>query len=69
MATQMVETGSHPGNVGLGVITGWMQVWSELWLVSYGVMLAGLTILVTNLVRTLWRASRRRKLITSRLSG
>ena len=26
----------------LGVITGWMQVWSELWLVSYGVMLAGL---------------------------
>ena len=40
-----------------------------LWLVPYGVMLAGLTILVTNMIRTLWRASRRRNIIRNRLRG
>ena len=50
-----------------GVFVGWLQVGDGLWLISYGVMLAGLTILTTNFVRTVWRAIRRRKLINSRI--
>ena len=55
------------GGFLFGVIVGWLQVGDRIWLGSYAAMLAGLTILLTNLVRTLWRASRRRRLISSRL--
>ena len=54
---------------GFLFIVGWLQVGDGLWLGSYAAMLAGLTILLTNLIRTLWRANRRRKLINSRLFG
>ncbi len=57
------------GGFLFGVIVGWFQVGDRIWLGSYAAMLAGLTILLTNLVRTLWRASRRRRLISSRLFG
>jgi hypothetical protein len=52
-----------------GVIVGWLHVGDKLWLGSYAAMLSGLTILLTNLIRTLWRASRRRRLISNRLFG
>jgi hypothetical protein len=57
------------GGFLVGVIVGWLQVGDGLWLGSYAAMLTGLTILLTNLIRTLWRASRRRRLINSRLFG
>ncbi len=40
---------------------------ADLWLISYTAMLAGLTILLTNLIRALWHFVRSRKLIRSRL--
>lgn len=52
-----------------GVFVGGPQSGDWLWLVPYGVILAGLTILVTNMIRTLWRASRRRNVIRTRLQG
>jgi hypothetical protein len=55
------------GGFLFGVIVGWLHVGDRIWLGSYAAMLAGLTILLTNLIRTLWRASRRRRLISSRL--
>jgi cytochrome b561 len=55
------------GGFLFGVIVGWLQVGDKLWLGSYTAMLAGLTILLTNLIRTLWRVRRRRRLINSRL--
>ncbi len=57
------------GGFLFGVIVGWLQVGDRLWLASYAAMLAGLTILLTNLTRTLWRTKRKRKLINSRLFG
>ena len=55
------------GGFLFGVIVGWLQVGDRLWLGSYAAMLAGLTILLTNLIRTLWRTRQSRKLINSRL--
>jgi hypothetical protein len=55
------------GGFLFGVIVGWLQVGDSLWLVSYGVMLAGLTILLTNMIRTLGRYIRSRNLIRARL--
>ncbi len=55
------------GGFLFGVIVGWLQVGDSLWLVSYGVMLAGLTILLTNMIRTLWRLIRNRSVIRDRL--
>lgn len=57
------------GGFLFGVAVGWLQVGGSLWLGSYAAMLAGLTILLTNLIRILWRASRRRRLISNRLFG
>jgi hypothetical protein len=37
-------------------------------MIGYALMLAGLTILMTNMVRALWRLGRRRKAILSRLT-
>jgi hypothetical protein len=54
------------GGFLFGVIVGWVQEGDRLWISSYAAMLTGLAILVTNLIRTLWRASQRRKLISSR---
>jgi hypothetical protein len=55
------------GGFLFGVIVGGPQAGDKLWLISYTAMLAGLTILLTNLIRTLWRESQRRKLISNRL--
>lgn len=52
-----------------GVYVGGPQSGGGLWLVPYGVMLAGLTILVTNMIRALWRTGRRRTVIRNRLQG
>ena len=49
------------GGFLFGVVVGWLQIGSSLWLVSYGFILAGITILVTNLVRAIWRYSRKRR--------
>ena len=57
------------GGFLFGVLVGALKVSEQLWLVSFAVILAGLIILVTNMVRTAWRALRRRKLITHRLFG
>ena len=50
-----------------GMFIGGPQSGGSLWLAPYGVMLAGLTILTTNMFRTLWRARRRRHIIRARL--
>ena len=57
------------GGFLLGVIAGWLHAGDGLWLGSFAAMLTGLTILLTNLIRTLWRAGRRRRLINNRLFG
>lgn len=54
------------GGFLFGVIVGWLKVGDWFWLVSYGVILAGLTILVTNFVRTVWRLIRSRGVIPGR---
>lgn len=46
------------GGVLFGVVFGRLQVGDGLWLGSYAAMLAGLTILLTNLIRTVWRLVR-----------
>ena len=55
------------GGFLFGVIVGWIQVGDRFWLVSYTTMLAGLAILVTTLVRALWRLVRSRNVIRGRL--
>ena len=55
------------GGFLFGVIVGGPQAGDKLWLISYTAMLAGLTILLTNLIRTLWRSIRNRRVIRSRL--
>ena len=55
------------GGFLFGVIVGGPQAGDKLWLISYTAMLAGLTILTTNLIRTLWQFVRSRKLIRGRL--
>ena len=55
------------GGFLFGVIVGGPQAGDKLWLISYTAMLAGLTILLTNLIRTLWQFFRSRKLIRGRL--
>jgi hypothetical protein len=47
----------------LGVIAGWTHAGETLSLVPYIAILAGLTILVTNMCRTLWRFIRSRHVI------
>ena len=51
----------------LGALVGGPQSGGSLWLIPYGVMLAGLAILTMNMFRTLWRARQRRLLIRARL--
>jgi hypothetical protein len=55
------------GGFIVGVIIGGLQAGDKLWLISYTAMLAGLTILLTNMIRTLWQFVRSRKLIRGRL--
>lgn len=57
------------GGFLFAVFIGGPQSGDRLWLISYGVILAGLTILTTNMIRTFWRASRRRNVIRTRLQG
>ena len=55
------------GGFLFGMFVGGPQAGDKLWLISYTAMLAGLTILLTNLLRTLWQFVRSRKLIRGRL--
>ena len=50
-----------------GVVLGWVHIADRLWLLSYGIMLAGLTILVMNMTRSVWRFIRGRAAIRGRL--
>ncbi len=56
------------GGFLFGVAIGWYGVAGSLWMIGYAAMLAGLTILLTNMVRAMWRFGRRRKAILERLS-
>ena len=56
------------GGFLFGVVLGWFHVGGYYWLIGYGAMLAGLTILLTNMVRALWRFGRRRKALMDRRS-
>jgi len=55
------------GGFMFGVIVGWAQVGDRFWLVSYTTMLAGLAILVTNIIRAFWRFIHSRNVIRGRL--
>ena len=55
------------GGFLLGLFVGGPQTGGSLWLVPYGIMLTGLTILTMNMFRTLWRVSRRRSVVRARL--
>lgn len=48
------------GGFLIGVWLGGPQSGGSMWLIPYGVMLTGLTILTTNMIRIFWRASRKR---------
>jgi len=54
------------GGFLFGMIAGWMHAGQTLSLVPYATILAGLTILVTNMLRTLWRFIRGRNVIRGR---
>jgi hypothetical protein len=47
--------------LGGGFLFGMIVGGPQAWLISYTVILAGLTILLTNLIRTLWQFVRSRK--------
>ncbi len=51
-----------------GMVIGWFGLGGSLWMIGYGAMLAGLTILITNMVRAIWRQGRKHKAILNRLS-
>jgi hypothetical protein len=51
-----------------GVAIGWYGVGGSVWMIGYAAMLAGLTILITNMLRAMWRFGRKRKAILERLS-
>ena len=46
------------GGFAAGVLVGSIDAGQFWWLTTYGTMLAGLTILVTNMIRTFWRYCR-----------
>ena len=56
------------GGFVYGMVIGGMGLGGYYWLVGYGLMLTGLTILMTNMMRSLWRLGRKRKAILQRLS-
>jgi hypothetical protein len=41
-----------------GMVIGGLGLGGSLWMIGYALMLAGLTILMTNMVRALWRLGR-----------
>ena len=51
-----------------GMVIGWFGLGGSLWMIGYAAMLAGLTILMTNMMRALGRLVRKRKTILGRLS-
>ncbi len=57
------------GGFLFGVAIGWIGVSGSYWMIGYAAMLAGLAILMTNMVRAIWRFGRRRKSILERLSS
>lgn len=48
-------------------LVGGPQAGHVLWLASYAAMLAGLTILTSNMLRAIWRSIRARRVIRGRL--
>lgn len=52
-----------------GVVIGWFGVGGWYWMIGYCAMLTGLTILMTNMVRAIWRYGRRRKAVFDRRSS
>ena len=56
------------GGFLFGMVIGWFGLGGSFWMIGYGLMLAGLTILMTNLIRAVWRQICKRKAILSRLS-
>ena len=57
------------GGFLFGVAIGWSGMGGSLWMIGYTAMLAGLTILMTNMVRTLWRLGRKHWTSLNRLSS
>ncbi len=49
------------GGLLVGVIGGMLGASGSAWPVSFGLILAGIAILVTNMIRSLWRYGRKRK--------
>ncbi|MFQ5468639.1 MAG: hypothetical protein ACE5DS_10975 [Kiloniellaceae bacterium] len=49
------------GGFAAGVLVAMFQAGQLMWLAAYGAMLAGLTILVTNMLRAFWRYCRKPK--------
>jgi cytochrome b561 len=57
------------GGFLFGVIVSWAGAGEKFWLVSYTTMLAGLTVLLSNLIRALWRFIRSRNMLPGCKSG
>lgn len=55
------------GGFLFGVMVGGIRAGAGLWLVSYAAVLAGLAILTTNMLRSLWRSIRGRRVVRSHL--
>ena len=56
------------GGFLFGMVIGWFGLGGSYWMIGYAAMLAGLTILMTNMVRAIWRQISKRKAILNRLS-
>lgn len=55
------------GGFLFGIVVGGTRVGAGFWLVSYAALLAGLAILTTNMLRSLWRSVRGRRVLRARL--
>jgi len=52
-----------------GVALGWYGVGGWYWMIGYCAMLTGLTILMTNMLRAIWRYGRKRRALFGRRSS
>ena len=57
------------GGFLFATVIGWLGLGGSFWMIGYAAMLAGLTILMTNMLRAIWRQIGKRKAILSRLSS
>lgn len=55
------------GGFLFGVVVGGTRAGAGLWLASYAAVLAGLAILTTNMLRSLWRSIRGRRVARARV--